>query len=128
MSRYTCAAHDNHRQITFRQQTPAAAAPREPSPASQPAGPRQSHAVADALDDLAGQIKDAASAHRHPDQDTASAEAGPVAGSDPRAIVELVTDELSRRGIKPGTGAGADLARAEASAARLLADLGICSS
>ena len=51
-----------------------------------------------------------------------------VAGCGPRSIVELVTDELSRRGIKPGSQAGADLARAEASAARLLADLGICSS
>src|ERR1700683_3230655 len=62
---------------------------------------------------------------RHPERRQTGSAARQAGGCDPRSVVELVMRGLSRRGIRPGFGPGADLASAESSAALLLAALGV---
>jgi hypothetical protein len=100
------------------------ASPANPA-AAEPLAPDREQVVADALDNLAGQIRQAAGALRHPDDEPADSGTRQHEWCDPWSIVDLVTRELSRLGITTASGPGADHAAAVRSAAQLLADLGV---
>jgi hypothetical protein len=102
------------------------AATREaPFPETQSAPPGRDEVVATALDDLAAQIKHAASTLRCPDPAPPGTVPSQDARCDLQSIIDLVMDDLSRRGIKSALGPEADLADAARSAARLLQALGV---
>jgi hypothetical protein len=102
-----------------------AAAREAPTPAPRSPPPGRDEVVAAALDDLATQIKHAASALRYPDPAPPGTPPPQGARCDPQSIIDLVMDDLSRRGIKAAFGPEADLADAARSAARLLQALGV---
>jgi hypothetical protein len=93
--------------------------------ASPPQASERGQVVANALDDLAGQISQAASDLRGPDPDPARAESRQLPWCEARSIVDLVMHDLTRRGIKTDFGPEADLASAERSAGSLLSALGV---
>ncbi len=93
----------------------------DPETGCPPPGAGRGQVVAAALDDLADQLKQAAGTLRQPDA-TAVAQ---WARCDPQSIVDLVMDDLLRRGVKASFGSEADLAGATISAARLLEALGV---
>lgn len=82
-------------------------------------------ATADALDRLAEQVSQVAAMLRAGERVEGLA-AGPAEPPcDPWSIVDLVTNDLSRRGIKTRFGAESDLVGAARSAAQLLQALGL---
>jgi hypothetical protein len=93
-----------------------------PTPQPLPSGQGQ---VADALDNLADQIRQAATVLRCPEPQPASVRARQLDWYEPRSVVDLVMYELSQQGIKSEFGPEADLASAERSAALLLSALGV---
>jgi hypothetical protein len=102
-----------------------AATRQAPSPETQFAPPGRDEVVAAALDDLAAQITHAASTLRWPNPVPPGTAPSQDARCDPQSILDLVMDDLSRRGIKSAFGPEADLADAARSAARLLQALGV---
>src|SRR6185437_8858817 len=93
--------------------------------ATQPPASAQGQVVADALEHLADQIRQAAGELRCPDPEAVSGESRQHAWRGPRSVIDLVMYELSKRGIKSEFEPETDLADADRSAARLLAALGV---
>jgi hypothetical protein len=90
-----------------------------------PVPPSQAEAVARILDRLGEEIREAAGTLRGSGHAPISAATPGSASCDPWSIVDLVTHDLSRRGIKSRFGSEADLSMAAESAARLLEALGL---
>jgi hypothetical protein len=107
------------------QGSPPAPASTGPLQALPPAQLGRDQVVATALDDLADQIRHAARSLRDPDQPTAGIARLPRSQCDPQSIVDLVMDDLSRRGVKTALEAEIDLESAARSAALLLEALGV---
>lgn len=81
--------------------------------------------MADALENLADQIRHAASDLRCPDPEQSSAVPQQHGWFEPRSVVDLVMCELAKRGVEYDFGSESDLASAERSAAQLLSALGV---
>jgi hypothetical protein len=90
-----------------------------------PVPPEQAEAIARILDHLSEEIRESAGMLRCSDHDSVPAGAPGCASCDQWSIVDLVTHDLSRRGIKSRFGPEADLRAAAHAAAQLLEALGV---
>lgn len=95
------------------------------NPAQRPCRPpRQAAKVARILDRLSAEVREAAIMLRDDDHAQVSAMPSPEL-SDPWSIVDLVTYDLARRGVKSQFGSEADFSAAMQAATQLLEALGV---
>jgi hypothetical protein len=87
--------------------------------------PEQAEAVARVLDRLSEEIRESASALRCSDHNPAPTAVQGYASCDQWSVVDLVTHDLSLRGIKSRFGREVDLRAAAQAAAQLLKALGV---